>query len=751
MVNAPYASRQRRTSITLIITFLLGICIGFALFYALADAAGWNFGESGPVPPPAERQAVKVPAPEKDAGKPTPPSGAPAEQAATTPPEAPATGQEEPEPGPESAAEVADVPGYWPARHLFVGISGTELSPDTGELLATFKPGGVVLRAENLQDAAQTRALVYSIKEAAGLGAGFAAEPYIAVAQDGGQDGNPLGLEDAPAPAELGLADDTARVREAAAAYARAAAARGISVLLAPPLDVLEPNRAANGFAVQAFSNDPVKAATLGLPFIAAAREQGVICVAKHYPGMGTAEAHESGGYVLPETEVGQLARLMYPFSEAARAAAGILVSHVAVPGIDKQRPMRPASLSPVLVNTILRGKWEYGGVILADDVTLGAPVVRAGSEGAADFQVLAPEEAVVGALAAGCDAVLFLNASRKNVAAACTAVRDALDAGVLDPDALAESKARLAAWAEQLPERPVEAPAPPEERPAETEAPQPALAEEEREETPAIPETAEGEEEAAGQDAQETVEPAEEAEEEPEPGMEEAPAQEAAGVEEGEVDGEGPGEGETPEEGDAVNEESEGEAQEAEVPEEGEAVEGEAAVQEGEPASPEGEEAAPEEEAGTDAEPAAKEESTETAEAGVAPGPVSKSQPPDTLVLLHTIGDEETLEDIAAHYGVNVAALRAWNELEGTEVKRGQKISVYVPEDSEFADEAKASQPPKPAYETYVVKRGDNLNRIAGRFGTTRAKLLELNDIPNPNLLFVGLKLKVPRKDSES
>ncbi len=119
--------------------------------------------------------------------------------------------------------------------------------------------------------------------------------------------------------------------------------------------------------------------------------------------------------------------------------------------------------------------------------------------------------------------------------------------------------------------------------------------------------------------------------------------------------------------------------------------------------------------------------------------------------MLLHTIAAGETLEDIAAHYEVTVAALRAWNELEDTDVEQGQKISVYVPEESRFAEDAKASQPPRPEYETYVVRRGDNLNRIAEKYGTTRAKLLELNDIRDPNLLFVGLKLKVPRKDSSS
>ena len=72
-----------------------------------------------------------------------------------------------------------------------------------------------------------------------------------------------------------------------------------------------------------------------------------------------------------------------------------------------------------------------------------------------------------------------------------------------------------------------------------------------------------------------------------------------------------------------------------------------------------------------------------------------------------------------------------------------------------DYSEVPVAPEPPKPPVETedviYYVKRGDNLSKIAVKFGTTIAKLVEWNGIKNPNLIYVNQKLIVGKKEKES
>jgi LysM repeat protein len=139
---------------------------------------------------------------------------------------------------------------------------------------------------------------------------------------------------------------------------------------------------------------------------------------------------------------------------------------------------------------------------------------------------------------------------------------------------------------------------------------------------------------------------------------------------------------------------------------------------------------------------------------------PVTVAQPPDTDKREHTVASGETLGSIAGMYGVTVSDIRAWNGLDAGEtvINAGAALVVYlpmaVPEEGSPTPEAPASAEKqtatKPApgdYDTYEVAQGDNLRRIAQRFGTTQQKLMEMNDLKSADLVQIGWKLKVPRQ----
>lgn len=222
-------SRQRKTSKLLFVTFVLGICIGFSVAYALFDSLQWNFAkapvETAPPSPVSEPKAQEPLAAEAPSALPTPSD--------QTPPEVPSVQPE--------TSFPADTKALWPARHLFVSIPGATLDDTTRSLLSEFKPGGVVLHAENAVDEAQTRELAKQIKEAVGLGVDVSSTPLVAIAQEGGPILNLLHLDPAPSAEELGQKNDPAEVRRVARTYAEAARNRDIGVILAPVLDVFVP------------------------------------------------------------------------------------------------------------------------------------------------------------------------------------------------------------------------------------------------------------------------------------------------------------------------------------------------------------------------------------------------------------------------------------------------------------------------------------------------------------------------------
>jgi beta-N-acetylhexosaminidase len=433
-VNMTYKSRRRNirrrtTSSTLVVTFVLGIGIGFTLGYAF-----FGTGQPDTIDIATTPEAPSLPPAEPDA----PPA----------PPET--TEQEDPPPveavelleeGEAEAPLQVDRGDRWPARHLFVGIQGADLDGPTEALLREFKPAGVILRPENMIDAAQTRRLVRRIKEAAGLGPSLEDMPLIAVAQEGGEV-NPFGLEDAPSAAQLGARRDIPRLKAEAQRIAEAALERDIGIVLAPVLDVYRPGISGETLKDRCFGETPADVTELGLAFMEGLIEGGVVPVVKHYPNLGAAR-QDQNGLRIPPAEVRELAELMFPFAEAAaRKAPGMLVSHIAVPDLDKESPNRPASLSPWLIGRLLRGQWAYGSVVLADD--LGDPVLG---------PALPPETAAVAALAAGCDAFIVYDAQQEIIERICLAILENTMSGALDPDRLAESEMRLMIWQMRLAE----------------------------------------------------------------------------------------------------------------------------------------------------------------------------------------------------------------------------------------------------------------------------------------------------------
>ncbi|NUM56929.1 MAG: LysM peptidoglycan-binding domain-containing protein [Candidatus Hydrogenedentes bacterium] len=695
--------RKRRSGapFEVIAALVAGLAIGFGASYFIFG------GDSEPAPPIDSEIAAVPPATTEPT---TPPSEEPNGASEAEPSAPPA---DEPAPAPqEQPAELAKLEDVWPARHLFIAVKGEKLDTNTKEMLAELKPGGVVLRSENIKVKNQLIDLVAEIKAAVGLGTTIDSLPLIAVAQEGGTL-NLLNLKEAPAAAKIGEARDLGGAKKAGEDLAESCVERGIGVLLGPVLDIYGEN-ASKEMRARCFGDNHQDVAAIGLAYADGAVGGGVLPVVKHFPGMGTLKGDTQKSLATLTDDQDRMAQIIFPFAEAARCnVPGILVGHVVAPTVDNEtKPVAAASLSPKFIKGLLRDKFTYPGVILADDV----------NKGAVSSKSFPAEKATVAALAAGNDAVLMLNPDIEKIKFVCATIEIAATEGALDRAALSESKKRLDAWQSALktPHAGLDGPLP---QLAPTEA---AVAD-------------------AG-----------------EPAAEPAPA--GAEIEYTVVGGDSLSKvaNKFTVTADQIREWNNLKSDNLFV---GQKLKITTASPDAAPATP----AAPSEQPpAPPTEPAPAEPAPADAAAIQPPSEEPSVQPPaNSKAIEHVVKGGEFLSSIATKYKVTYQDIMTWNHMNDTKLSEGQKLTIYVPADAATPSDANAPAPaeaapaptadasPAPAEQaaapdteiTYSVKKGDNLANIASKYGVTADDIRGWNGIEG-NRIDVDQQLKIrPKK----
>jgi beta-N-acetylhexosaminidase len=323
--------------------------------------------------------------------------------------------------------------GAFGGQVLMVGLPGLEVEEVARELVRDLKVAGVILFARNLQSPEQVWQLTRDLQALARE----AGSPPLLIALD--QEGGPVQRLKAPftlipAARDLGLNATPEEVEALARQVGRELALVGINVNLAPVVDV--PRSPACPQWQRAYSADPERAARYALAAIRGYRAGGVVPVAKHFPGLGDtmADSHQ----VLPRalSTDGKREADLRPFRQVVAAGVPmIMTAHLLVPEWDEARP---ATLSPAALQGWLRRRLKFEGVIITDDLEMGAIAGR-----------LPVEQAAVEALEAGADLLLICN----NWQAAAAAARRLSEDSTLETR-VRESGARLARLRRTLPAR---------------------------------------------------------------------------------------------------------------------------------------------------------------------------------------------------------------------------------------------------------------------------------------------------------
>ena len=270
-------------------------------------------------------------------------------------------------------------------RAAIVGVSGTALTSEEAALFRRHRPVGAILFRRNVESPAQVRSLTAAIREELG------ADAPILVDQEGGRVARlrPPHWAAHPPPASFeGVpgADAEANARRLGAACLAA----GLDVVCAPLLDLRLPG-AHDVIGDRAFSADPAEVARLGAAWVRGLHAAGCVPVIKHIPGHGraTLDSHEA----LPRVEasVTDLAADVAPFQALAGCGAWAMTAHITYSAWDESLP---ATLSPRVIGAVIRGEIGFDGVLVSDDLAMGA--MRGLSHDLAGA-----------AVAAGCDLVL--------------------------------------------------------------------------------------------------------------------------------------------------------------------------------------------------------------------------------------------------------------------------------------------------------------------------------------------------------
>jgi beta-N-acetylhexosaminidase len=321
-------------------------------------------------------------------------------------------------------------------ERFLLGFPGHELSGELSGLLAGGL-AGVAIYPRNFRDAAELSRLTHAIRQAA------ARPVLIGIDQEGGTKFS-LGEPFTPWPsaAELGRLADSRIVEQVARAMARELCAAGVNLNFAPMLDLAtNPNSPVT--SGRSFGRDPQHVAQMGCAFLRGLQAEGVLACAKHFPGHGDTAVDPH--LELPRFD-GPRERLMthelVPFAAAIKVGVPlIMTAHILLPRMDSAWP---SSLSRELLQSILRGPLGFDGIILADDLGMGA-IARQYKIG----------ESAVRTLQAGTDVAMLCHdwaavaPALEAVAQAISAARSNTGPGTgpdtkIDPRLTAQSRARI-------------------------------------------------------------------------------------------------------------------------------------------------------------------------------------------------------------------------------------------------------------------------------------------------------------------
>lgn len=309
---------------------------------------------------------------------------------------------------------------------LMVGIDGTEVDDDFKEFAEEYKFGTVILFGKNITNAEQLVNLTNSIKSTAGD------IPYIiGMDEEGGLVTRlPDDVLSMPSALTIAGSEDTEYCYNAGYQIGTQITSFGLHTGFSPVLDIWSnPDNTVIGNRAYGKTSDDV--CKYGIADMLGLKATGAIPVAKHFPGHGDTETDSHYGLPLVTKSKEELWQSeLLPFKSAIENGVPmIMAAHILCTELDENYP---ASMSKNIITDLLRDEMGFEGVVITDDLTMGA-ISESYSFG----------DAAVLSINAGCD-ILSICFGEDNVKQAVKAIKEAVENGVITEERIDESVRRI-------------------------------------------------------------------------------------------------------------------------------------------------------------------------------------------------------------------------------------------------------------------------------------------------------------------
>lgn len=304
---------------------------------------------------------------------------------------------------------------------FLVSIAGTSVNTNTKSLIQDYKIGGVVIMSHNLASQAQIKQMLLDMQELTTVNL------LVSTDQEGGAVAR-IPWDDARfiSQPHIGIVNREDFAYAAGEDHALALKNCNINMNLAPVLDVSFISNSI--MASRTLGASEEKVATLGVQIVKAHQDNDIITTAKHFPGIGrsTTDSHAN----LPVIDISKeqlLSEELVPFKAAIDQGIDVLmIGHALYPQIDSEYP---ASLSKIIITDILRGELGFEGVVISDDIKMGA--------------LSSYPNRTVDAINAGTDIILIVE-TYQNEVEYINQVKEAVEKGEISEQRIADSVKRI-------------------------------------------------------------------------------------------------------------------------------------------------------------------------------------------------------------------------------------------------------------------------------------------------------------------
>ncbi len=298
---------------------------------------------------------------------------------------------------------------------LLVGVPGCELDAESTRFLKALQPGGFILFGRNIQSPTQLRNLIDDLRDLSDV------EPVITIDQEGGRVSRLKLIGNEPPNAQqLRDRDDVGLIRRHGDVTARLLRLFGFNLDLCPVLDISFDDEADNSLKGRCYGRSAREVIVKAGAFNDGLRAAGILSCGKHFPGYSRAGLdphHELPAIERTRAELEE--HELAVFRHFAPLVDTMMIGHMTISGLEDGGP--PASLSPGIVNGLLRGELEFDGLVMTDDLDMGAILNHFGFD-----------ETMRRGIEAGNDMLMICH--RVELAAQARCVLEAMPAGTLEP-----------------------------------------------------------------------------------------------------------------------------------------------------------------------------------------------------------------------------------------------------------------------------------------------------------------------------